>query len=150
MKFCKGWGETSDNFTINRSSKDGLEDCCRICRSLGIYTYDNLEVDHIIPIVEAPELCLDLNNLQVLCKKHHSEKTAKENGADRFCMGAAWRKPPRGEQFDRVLTAIKEVKNLGMETCVTLGLLSTLASIVPSPQMPRADRCFQTRSAGSG
>jgi 5-methylcytosine-specific restriction enzyme A len=54
--------------------------CCRICKSLGIYTYDNLEVDHIIPIVEAPELCLDLNNLQVLCKQHHSEKTAKENG----------------------------------------------------------------------
>jgi biotin synthase len=39
-------------------------------------------------------------------------------------MGAAWRKPPRGEQFDRVLTAIQEVSKLGMETCVTLGLLS--------------------------
>jgi len=51
-------------------------------------------------------------------------KTAKENGAQRFCMGAAWRKPPRGEQFERVLEAIKEVKALGMETCVTLGLLS--------------------------
>lgn len=51
-------------------------------------------------------------------------QVAKENGATRFCMGAAWRKPPRGEQFERVLTAIKEVKKLGMETCVTLGLLS--------------------------
>ncbi|MES2614791.1 MAG: biotin synthase BioB [Bdellovibrionota bacterium] len=51
-------------------------------------------------------------------------QAAKNNGATRFCMGAAWRKPPRGEQFDRVLTAIKEVKKLGMETCVTLGLLS--------------------------
>ncbi len=51
-------------------------------------------------------------------------QAAKDNGATRFCMGAAWRKPPRGEQFDRVLTAVKEVKKLGMETCVTLGLLS--------------------------
>ena len=49
---------------------------------------------------------------------------AKNNGATRFCMGAAWRKPPRGEQFNTVLTAIKEVKKLGMEACVTLGLLS--------------------------
>lgn len=51
-------------------------------------------------------------------------KIAQKNGAERFCMGAAWRKPPRGEQFDRVLTAIREVKNLGLETCVTLGLLN--------------------------
>lgn len=51
-------------------------------------------------------------------------KVAQGNGATRFCMGAAWRKPPRGEQFDRMITAIQEVKKLGMETCVTLGLLS--------------------------
>ena len=51
-------------------------------------------------------------------------QAAKANGATRFCMGAAWRKPPKGEQFDRVLTAIQEVKKLGMEACVTLGLLS--------------------------
>jgi biotin synthase len=51
-------------------------------------------------------------------------KTAQSNGATRFCMGAAWRKPPRGEQFDRVLAAVKEVKAMGMETCVTLGLLN--------------------------
>lgn len=50
-------------------------------------------------------------------------KAAKANGAQRFCMGAAWRKPPRGEQFDRVLEAIRQVKALGMESCVTLGLL---------------------------
>lgn len=51
-------------------------------------------------------------------------KMAQQKGATRFCMGAAWRKPPRGEQFDRMITAIQEVKKLGMETCVTLGLLS--------------------------
>lgn len=51
-------------------------------------------------------------------------KVAKNNGATRFCMGAAWRKPPKGEQFERVLKSIQEVKKLGMEACVTLGLLS--------------------------
>ena len=51
-------------------------------------------------------------------------KAAKESGSERFCMGAAWRKPPRGEQFERVLTAITEVKKLGLEVCATLGLLN--------------------------
>ncbi len=62
-----------------------------------------------------------LMNVDAILEK---AQAAKNNGATRFCMGAAWRKPPRGEQFDRVLTAIKEVKAMGMETCVTLGLLS--------------------------
>jgi biotin synthase len=51
-------------------------------------------------------------------------REAKEGGSSRFCMGAAWRKPPRGEQFERVLTAIKEVKGMGLEVCATLGLLN--------------------------
>ncbi len=52
-----------------------------------------------------------------------SAKNAKRSGATRFCMGAAWRSP-RGKDFPAVLTMIKEVKNLGMETCVTLGMLN--------------------------
>lgn len=49
---------------------------------------------------------------------------AKRSGASRFCMGAAWRKPPRGEQFDKVLQAVTAVKEMGMEVCATLGLLN--------------------------
>ncbi len=49
-------------------------------------------------------------------------KTAKANGATRFCMGAAWRKPPKKE-MPQVATMIREVKALGLETCVTLGML---------------------------
>ncbi|NQY42073.1 MAG: biotin synthase BioB [Legionellales bacterium] len=48
---------------------------------------------------------------------------AKENGAKRFCMGAAWRSPPK-KDIDKVLEMIKAVKNLGLETCATLGMLS--------------------------
>jgi len=47
---------------------------------------------------------------------------AKEQGAQRFCMGAAWRSPTE-KQLDEVIAMIEAVKALGMETCVTLGLL---------------------------
>lgn len=48
---------------------------------------------------------------------------AKANGADRFCMGAAWRGVRDGEEFDRVCEMVRQVKSLGLETCVTLGML---------------------------
>ena len=49
-------------------------------------------------------------------------KAAKDKGATRFCMGAAWR-GPKDRDLDRVLEMIRSVKALGLETCVTLGLL---------------------------
>lgn len=48
---------------------------------------------------------------------------AKDNGASRFCMGAAWRSP-KDRDIERVVSMIKGVKALGMETCVTLGMLT--------------------------
>jgi biotin synthase len=47
---------------------------------------------------------------------------AKERGATRLCMGAAWRNPTK-KDFPRVLEMVKVVKGLGMETCLTLGML---------------------------
>ena len=47
---------------------------------------------------------------------------AKAAGATRFCMGAAWRNP-RGKNFERVLEMIRRVRDEGMETCATLGML---------------------------
>ena len=49
---------------------------------------------------------------------------AKERGATRFCMGAAWRGPKDGPQFDQVLAMVREVRSQGMEACVTLGMIS--------------------------
>jgi biotin synthase len=49
---------------------------------------------------------------------------AKEQGATRFCMGAAWRDAPSGKEFDRVLEMVRGVRALGMEACCTLGMLS--------------------------
>jgi len=51
-------------------------------------------------------------------------KAAKENGSTRFCMGAAWREIPQNQQFEQVLELVGEVKNMGLEPCVTLGMLT--------------------------
>jgi biotin synthase len=50
-------------------------------------------------------------------------RNAKASGATRFCMGAAWRDVPQGEQFERVLEMVKGVRALGLEACCTLGML---------------------------
>ncbi len=49
-------------------------------------------------------------------------RVAKEKGASRFCMGAAWR-GPKDQELEHVSTMIRAVKALGMETCATLGML---------------------------
>jgi biotin synthase len=49
---------------------------------------------------------------------------AKELGATRFCLGAAWRNPKDGPQFDQVLAMIRTIRELDMEACVTLGMLT--------------------------
>jgi biotin synthase len=51
-------------------------------------------------------------------------RKARAAGATRFCMGAAWREVKDGPQFDRVLAMVRGVRSLGMEACVTLGMLS--------------------------
>jgi biotin synthase len=53
-----------------------------------------------------------------------SARTAKANGASRFCMGAAWR-GPKDKDLEKILPLVKGVKALGLETCVTLGMLRT-------------------------
>ena len=50
-------------------------------------------------------------------------RSARERGATRFCMGAAWRDVPADGRFDRVLEMVRGVRALGMEACCTLGML---------------------------
>lgn len=49
-------------------------------------------------------------------------REAKANGATRFCMGAAWR-APKDRDLDKIEAMVREVKSLGMESCMTLGML---------------------------
>ena len=52
-----------------------------------------------------------------------SAQAAKSKGSTRFCMGAAWRNPT-DKNLDRVIEMVEAVRDLGMETCVTLGMLT--------------------------
>lgn len=65
---------------------------------------------------------LEREKLMAVQKVVDEAKQAKEKGATRFCMGAAWRSP-NGRDMDIVTDMVKEVKSLGLETCMTLGML---------------------------
>jgi biotin synthase len=65
----------------------------------------------------SPEKMLDVQSVIA------SAKRAKELGSTRFCMGAAWREVKEGPAFDKVVDMVKGVKDLGLEACVTLGML---------------------------
>ncbi len=64
-----------------------------------------------------PEKLLPLEEVLSVAKK------AKSEGASRFCMGAAWRSP-KDRDIDRVVEMIEGIKAMGLETCVTLGMLT--------------------------
>lgn len=66
---------------------------------------------------------LEREKLMAVDQVVEAAKKAKSLGSERFCMGAAWRNPT-DKSLDVVIDMIKEVKNLGMESCVTLGMLS--------------------------
>jgi len=79
---------------------------CKYCSQSGHYNTD-LEKEKLLAVAQVVE----------------QAKQAKSKGADRFCMGAAWRSPS-AKDMPYVVDMIKEVKALGLETCMTLGMLS--------------------------
>ena len=81
------------------------EDCGYCSQSAKYDT--SLEKERLMPLQEVIEQAAE----------------AKANGSSRFCMGAAWRNPT-DKNLDKVIDMVKAVKALGMETCVTLGMLT--------------------------
>jgi biotin synthase len=71
-------------------------------------------VHHDTPV--EPEALLDVEAVV------SAARAARQAGASRFCMGAAWRNP-RGRNFERVLEMVERVRAEGLETCMTLGML---------------------------
>ena len=69
---------------------------------------------------------LKKEKLVEVSKVKEAAKLAKKNGADRFCMGAAWKKLPKGKDFNKVIEMIKTVKSLELEACVTLGSITEI------------------------
>lgn len=80
------------------------EDCGYCPQS--VHHHVDLEPEHLIDIDSVIE----------------SAQQAKNQGATRFCMGAAWRNPT-DRNLDKIATMVEAVHNLGLETCVTLGML---------------------------
>ena len=62
------------------------------------------------------------SKLMTLSSVLDAARAAKESGASRFCMGAAWREP-KDKDVDAVCAMVEGVKSLGLETCATLGML---------------------------
>jgi biotin synthase len=63
----------------------------------------------------------DLLSVDHVCE---TARKAQEEGASRFCMGAAWREVRDGKEFETVLEMVRMVASLGMEVCCTLGMLT--------------------------
>jgi biotin synthase len=70
---------------------------------------------------------LEKESLMALDKILDAAKSAKEAGASRFCMGAAWRNL-NDRDVEKICTIVDEVKKTGLETCMTLGMLTDTQS----------------------
>lgn len=79
---------------------------CAYCPQSGHYD-TGLEKEKLLPIPEILE----------------AAKAAKDKGASRFCMGAAWRSP-RDKDLPQIEATVAAVKEIGLETCATLGMLT--------------------------
>ncbi|QJW93318.1 biotin synthase BioB [Frigoriglobus tundricola] len=79
-------------------------------------SYCSQSAHYDTPVGRAPLMTVD--------EVRDRAEQARAAGATRFCMGAAWRAPKDGPEFDRVLEMVRTVRGLGMEACVTLGMLT--------------------------
>lgn len=78
-------------------------------------SYCSQSAHHDAPVEREP--------LQSVDEVLETARRARDGGADRFCMGAAWRGVRDNEEFEQVLDMVRGVKALGIEACVTLGML---------------------------
>ena len=99
-------------------------DSIQLCRLLSIKTGGCPEDCGYCPQSAHYEAGVERQGLLSLAEVLAAARTARAEGATRFCMGAAWRQAPEGEEFERVLEMVSAVRALGMEACCTLGLLT--------------------------
>ncbi|MDR9498905.1 MAG: biotin synthase BioB [Hydrogenovibrio sp.] len=97
--------EVQTSTLVNIKTGGCAEDCAYCSQSARNRT--EVEKEHMMDVQEVIEQAV----------------AAREKGATRLCMGAAWRNPGK-KDFPKVLEMVRVVKNLGLETCLTLGMLS--------------------------
>lgn len=101
------------------------DDEVQLCTLLSIKTGGCREDCAYCPQSAHHDAPVDAHGLLDLTTIKAAATAARDSGSTRFCMGAAWRSPPKkGPQFERVLEAVREVKALGLEVCTTLGMLT--------------------------
>jgi biotin synthase len=94
------------------------------CTLLSIKTGGCPEDCGYCPQAARYETGVEREDLLPLPRVSAAARAAAAAGAQRFCMGAAWREVKDGPEFDRVLEMVREVRALGLEACVTLGMLT--------------------------
>lgn len=107
--------------TIHRRSFDPNE--VQVSSLLSIKTGSCAEDCAYCPQSAHHQTGLSAESLMPIQEVLDAAQKAKQQGAGRFCMGAAWRSPS-DRDIDRVCEMVEGVKALGMETCVTLGMLT--------------------------
>lgn len=96
----------------------------QLCSLLSIKTGACPEDCGYCPQSSKYETGVDAERLMDVGEVLEKAQQAKEAGASRFCMGAAWRSPKKGSrQFQQVLEMVRGVRALGLEACATLGML---------------------------
>ncbi|MEZ4286919.1 MAG: biotin synthase BioB [Polyangiales bacterium] len=108
---------------VHRSHQE--VDAVQLCSLLSIKTGACQEDCGYCPQSAHHDVTIEKEKLMSVDAVLEKARSAKDAGATRFCMGAAWRSPKEGsEHFERVLDMVRGVRGLGMEACVTLGMLS--------------------------
>src|SRR6184192_1749210 len=98
-------GESVQRCSLLSIKTGGCSEDCAYCAQSAHYT-TGIEREDLLPLERI----------------RSAAKQARAQGATRFCMGAAWRGVRDGsDKFERVLEIVREVSQLGMEVCVTLG-----------------------------
>jgi len=108
--------------TIHRAFQDTAE--VQVCTLLSIKTGGCPEDCAYCPQAARYSTGVNVQSLLQTEEVLRYAARAKEAGSTRFCMGAAWREVRNNKDFDRVLEMVKEVNELGMEVCCTMGMLT--------------------------
>jgi biotin synthase len=107
---------------VHREYNDTAE--VQVCTLLSIKTGGCPEDCAYCPQAARYHTDIDVHALMQTGEVIDYAKKAKQAGSTRFCMGAAWREVRDNRDFDRVLEMVKQVNELGMEVCCTLGMLN--------------------------
>ncbi len=111
-----------DAASIHRANNDYSE--VQISSLISIKTGGCSEDCSYCPQAARYQTDIDVNPLMHVSEVLDSAVKAKAMGASRLCMGAAWREVRDNRDFDKVLTMVKSVNEMGMEVCCTLGMLT--------------------------